>query len=265
MTDKHEANRRYWDADAHNWEELRERDGLWRRCPEHPDTAFEGGALETILSSTGELADRDVCIIGSGDNYAAFALAGLGARVTSTDISEEQLTVAARRAASLGLEIDFVRADAADLHGLPDRGFDLVCSTNGFFVWIADLGRVFSEVHRVLRPGGFYVFYDIHPFQRPWQDQVRPLQMAKPYWETGPYESDGDAQSFEFNWTLADLLNPLTRAGLSLSKIVESTAGDSRFWEGYSYQPGGNASLLDWKVNPRAGLPVWLTVAAQKV
>jgi len=264
MTEAHEANRRYWNAEAPRWEELSDRDGLWRRCPEHPEIAFEGGALETILSSTGELADRDVCIIGSGDNYAAFALAGLGARVTSIDISEEQLTVAARRAASLGLEIDFVRADAADLQGLPDQGFDLVCSTNGFFVWIADLDRVFAEVHRVLRSGGFYVFYDVHPFQRPWQDQERPLQMRKPYWDTGPYEIDGDAQSFEFNWTLADLLNPLARAGLRLSKIVESPAADSRFWEWPSYQPGLRTSLLDWRENPRAGLPVWLTVAAQK-
>ena len=32
-----------------------------------------------------------VCVIGSGDNYAAFALAGLEAAATSTDISEQQL------------------------------------------------------------------------------------------------------------------------------------------------------------------------------
>ena len=41
-------------------------------------------------------------------------------------------------------------------------------------------------------------------------------------------------------------------------------AEDSRFWEDASYLPGTDASLLDWRSNPRAGLPTWLTVAAQK-
>ncbi len=264
MSEIHERNRRYWDALADGWKELRGRDGLWRMCPESPEVAFEGGALDAIKFFTGELVDKDVCVIGSGDNYAAFALAGLGATVTSTDISQEQLAVAADRAASLGLDIDFVRADAAHLQGLPDESFDLVCSTNGFFVWIAEPRRVFTEVYRVLRPGGFYVFYDIHPFLRPWQDQVQPIQMAKPYWDTGPYESSGDTPSVEFNWTLSDLLNPLAQAGLQLREVVESPSEDSRFWEGYSYEAGSRATLLDWTVNPRAGLPVWLTVAAQK-
>ena len=76
------------------------------------------------------------CVIGSGDNYAAFALAGLGAAVTAVDISEEQLNVARERARQLELSMSFVRADAADLSDLPDASFDLVCSTNGFYVWI---------------------------------------------------------------------------------------------------------------------------------
>ena len=44
----------------------------------------------------------------------------------------------------------------------------------------------------------------------------------------------------------------------------EDRARDARFWEDASYLPGADASLLDWRSNPRAGLPVWLTVAAQK-
>ncbi len=67
-------------------------------------------------------------------NYAAFALAGCGARVTSVDISQRQLDVAADRARRLGLHIAFVRADAARLVELAAGTFDIVTSTNGFFV-----------------------------------------------------------------------------------------------------------------------------------
>ncbi len=215
-----------------------------------------------IRAYGGDLTGKAACVIGTGDAYAAFALAGLGARVTATDISQGQLDVARDRAEQLGLDLDFVRADAADLAPLPDDTFDLVCSTNGFFVWIARPDRVFAAVQRVLKPGGVYVFYDIHPFQRPWKDQPQPLQMAKPYWDTGPYTDEDSA--FEFNWTLADLLNPLAGAGLVLRQIAESPAKDPRFWEGHAYEPGLDSGLMDWRRNPRAGLPVWLTICAQK-
>jgi hypothetical protein len=51
---------------------------------------------------------------------------------------------------------------------------------------------------------------------------------------------------------------------LILRRLAESPAKEARFWEGMSYTPGVDKSLLDWRKNPRAGLPVWLTIAAQK-
>ena len=264
MTKIHEANRRLWNNQATTWEERLNRDGRWRRCHKEPELAFEGGALATIREMAGDLRNKQVCVIGSGDNMAAYALSGLGAVVTSTDISEERLKLAASRAETLGVSIDFVRSDAADLGFADDSTFDLVCSTNGFFVWIADLGAVFHEVSRVLKPGGAYVFYDIHPFMRPWKEQVTPIEMAKPYWDVGPFRESAD-ESYEFNWTLADLLNPLVQAGLTLKKVVESPTQDPGFWQGSSDASDINESLLDWKRNPRAGLPVWLTVAASRI
>ena len=265
MNMMHEANRRFWDAQADVWRQLRDQDELWRRCPEQPELAFEGAALDMIRDFLGELHGMNVCVIGSGDNYAAFALAGLGANVTSTDISERQLRVAATRAERLSLEIDFVRADAAGLQTIGANNFDLVCSTNGFFVWIAEPLRVLSEVYRVLKVGGYYVFYDIHPFLRPWNDQIQPIQMEKPYFATGPFKSEQSGQTvYEFHWTLQDILNALVEAGLTLRRVVESPAAGSRFWQDFSYLPGTDESLLDWRKNPRAGLPVWLTVAAEK-
>ncbi len=261
----HETNQHYWDRLSPQWRELRDRDGLWRRCSAEPELAFEGEALTAIRRYVGDLVGKTACVIGSGDAYAAFALAGLGAVVTTTDISQRQLDVAAQRAERLGLDIDFVRADAADLAPLQDNTYDLICSTNGFFVWISQPALVFAAVQRVLKPGGCYIFYDLHPFQRPWADQAHPLQMEKPYWDTGPYvEEDAFGSAVEFNWTLADLLNPLAEAGLMLRQIAESPAKDPRFWEGDAYEPGVDASLMDWRANPRAGLPVWLTVCAQK-
>ena len=265
MDGMHEANRRYWDGLAGEWEQLRDQDERWRRCAQEPSLAFDGAALEMIDEFAGDLAGKQALVIGSGDNLAAFALAGMGAAVTSTDISLGQLAVADKRAIELGLELDFVCCDAAGLAPLTDDRFDLVCSTNGFFVWIANPEGVFSAVHRVLKEGGHYVFYDVHPFLRPWVDQRVPIEMEKPYFDTGPFvEMEPGGSVYEFHWTMGDILSGLVHAGLVLRALAESPAGDSRFWQDHSYLPGTEASLLDWRSNPRAGLPVWLTVAAQK-
>jgi SAM-dependent methyltransferase len=151
------------------------------------------------------------------------------------------------------------------MDGIASDAYDLVCSSNGFFVWIAEPIRVFQQVFRILKPGGFYIFYDIHPFLRPWKDQALPLEMEKPYTASGPFVNHDHAQtSYEFHWRLSDLLNPVLDSGLVLRQIAESPASDARFWEGHSYTAGKAEQLLDWRVNPRAGLPVWLSVAATK-
>lgn len=246
---------------AEDWEERLNRDGLWRRCHREPGLAFEGGALETIREMIGTFDGKQVCVIGSGDNLAAYALAGMGARVTSTDISEERLRLASNRADALGLSMEFVRSDAARMDSLSDSSFDLVCSTNGFFVWIADLFGVSSEVARILKPGGAYVFYDVHPFTRPWKEQVAPVEMKKTYWDSGPFYGC-EEDSYEHHWTLADLLNSLAQAGLVMKNVIESPARDSGYWREGNGTDDTDDSLLDWRVNPRAGLPAWLTVAA---
>jgi SAM-dependent methyltransferase len=267
MSEQHQANRRYWNYLAEEWQRLRDKDQLWKICPSQPEAAFDGRALEMIQRFVGNLAGRQVCVTGSGDNYAAFALGGMGTQVMSVDISEQQLEAAAQRAAYLGLEMQFLCADALELGQHFQTEFDLLCSSNGFFVWIAEPGQFFLAAARILKPGGFYIFYDLHPFQRPWKEP-HSLEMGKSYFESGPFveaeEGRPDLVTYEYHWTLSDLLNSMAEAGLILRQIAESPPRDSRFWQDHSYLPGSDERLLDWKKNPRAGLPTWLTAAAQK-
>jgi ubiquinone/menaquinone biosynthesis C-methylase UbiE len=262
MNDFHEANRKYWDKSAPEWHKLGE--DLWRDCVLDPSLAFEGAAYAMIRQFSGSLQGKKVCIIGSGDNLAAFALSKLGAVVTSTDISEPRLLLAEERAKALNLKIEFLRCDAAALTPLKSNSFDLVCSTNGFFVWISDLAVVFREVCRVLKPGGHYVFYDVHPFQRPWKEQTE-IAVRKPYNKTGPFQSGESGQSvYNYHWTVADILNSLVESGLALKRISEDAAKYSDFWTGKSLRRNDDPALLDWQNNPRAALPVWLSVASIK-
>ena len=59
-------------------------------------------------------------------------------------------------------------------------------------------------------------------------------------------------------------MNPLADEGLVLKRIQERRAGDENYWGGSSFLPCNDKGFLDWKENPRAALPVWLSAALQK-
>ena len=84
-------------------------DQQWRHCPAQPELAFDGEALLMLRRFLGDLHGKLAFVFGRGDNYVAFALVGMGANVTSTDISTRQLKIAEHRAGQLGLVINSSR------------------------------------------------------------------------------------------------------------------------------------------------------------
>ena len=281
MNEMHQANCRRWDLASPHYSARR--DAGWRECLADPSLGFERGSLQLLWQYVGrDLAGKAACVLGSGDNCAVFALAGMGAQVTSVDISQAQLDVAVERAAELGVEVTFVQGDIVSLPMLADDAFDFVCSTNGVLVWITDPAAYYAEVCRILKPGGIFLSYDIHPFQRPWNDPPEPLRMIKPYFDSGPKEwlddpqtgrailaseaspeeREGRLSSFKCHWTTGELLMALLGADLELVHVLEEPDTDPGFW-----LPGAtdeDADLVDWRKNPRVGLPAWLTFVARK-
>ena len=82
------------------------------------------------------------------------------ARVTTVDIDTAMATLAAARVASEGLE-DHVHVSVGDVAlPLADASVDLVTSSFSVHHW-PDAEAGFSEVGRVLRPGGRAIIYDL--------------------------------------------------------------------------------------------------------
>jgi hypothetical protein len=117
----HEANRRRWDAGSASWAFRADTRGIWKKCHIDPSLALHSGGLKWL----DRIAGKRIAVLGSGDNQVVFALAGLGAKVTSIDISEQQLEVARRIAGALGLDVEFLRGDVCE------NAFRLSASTPG--------------------------------------------------------------------------------------------------------------------------------------
>ena len=122
MNNLHEANRAMWNALAEAWRKKADERGTWRKCHRDPSLVLSPAELPFLRHIEG----RDVCVLGSGDNEVVFAIAGMGARVTSVDVSERQLEIARERAGVLGLEVSFMREDVTDLADMQDGSFDVV-------------------------------------------------------------------------------------------------------------------------------------------
>jgi len=94
-----------------------------------------------------------------------------GGRVVGIDMTREMLDKARRGAAEMGVEnIEFVEGEAEQLP-FADATFDVVIS-NGVIDLIPDKDAVFSELHRVLAPGGRIQVADV-TIQRPVSEEGR--------------------------------------------------------------------------------------------
>ena len=253
MNEIHEANRKGWNAASPGWQAKVDAKKVWHRCPAEPGLVLDSRELDAIEAISG----KDACVLGSGDNLVVFALAGLGAHLTSVDISEVQLETAEKRAEELGLDIEFVRADVTDLRGIENDCFDLVYTGGHVAVWVSDLDRYYSEAARILKPGGLFLVNEYHPFRRIWAERPDRLVPEFGYFDRGPHVYDrseevpgaaaGSFPSYEFHWTVADHVSAMIDAGCRLVQIGE--AGEE---------------TKEWESAPLQGLPSSLFIVGQK-
>ena len=249
----HEANRRRWDAGSAIWAHRADTRGIWEKCHRDPSLTLHSAELKWLS----EVSGNNVAVLGSGDNQVVFALAGLGANVTSVDISGQQLDVARIRAAALGLQVDFVRADVTDLSPLQDEKYDLVYTGGHVAVWVSDLRRYYGEAARILKPDGRLIVSEYHPFRRVWKKPASRLEVGANYFDRGPHRSEvapdvlyptlGEFDQFEFHWTIADYICAMLWSGCQLVH-VEEVGDTSESWEGA----------------PVAGLPATLLLVGRR-
>ena len=161
---------------------------------EGPITAADLAPLDQFhtrgLAATIELAEAAqvkphmaVIDIGSGlGGPSRYLAATYGCRVEGIDLSPSFVEAATYLAKRTGLQ-DKVAYQCADALALPyqDKSFDLGW-TQHVAMNIADRSRFYGEIHRVIRPGGRFVIYDVVA------GPAGPIEFPVP-WARGPESS----------------------------------------------------------------------------
>jgi len=129
-----------------------------------PDVAVESFAGVANPFSSRPLASGErVVDVGSGGGFDSFVAAhqvGPTGKVIGVDMTEEMLAKARATVGKLGLNNVEFREGFAEQLPVDDEWADVVIS-NGVINLCADKRATFSEIYRVLRPGGRLQFADI--------------------------------------------------------------------------------------------------------
>jgi len=196
------------------------------------DRVFAGyGELDREGSSAAHLAGllgegSGWCLdVACGTGLHTGGIASTGRRVIGIDLSQDQLRIAARRADAV------VRGDACRLPFVSGSFPAVVCTY--LHTDIEDMRPVFTEVARILRPGGRFVYLGVHPCFRGHFVDVSSSdhRVVWPgYWKTG-WQAKHVQPPSELrkrvgarHVTLSELLGALLHSRLRLVQVDEADA-----------------------------------------
>lgn len=114
-------------------------------------------------------------------------------RIVCIDYSLDMLEHAEERFRESGLEhVKTLQGDVGALP-FPDGQFDVVLSMNGFHVF-PDKEKAYSEVHRVLKPGGLFVACYYVKGQSRISDWLVNTVLSRKGWFTPPFDTTNDVR-----------------------------------------------------------------------
>ena len=204
MTDSERTAAQY-DAMAVEYSEAND-DGVFNSLYERP----------AMLALLGDVAESAVLDLGCGAGQLTGELVERGARVTGADVSPAMIELARSR---VGNRAELVVTDAAKPLPFEPDSFDIVVGSL-MMHYIADWVPVLTDIGRVLRPGGSFVFSTHHPsmdWLRINPDDYFAKKQITETWTKGGAEFD---VTF-WRRPLSAMSREIAEAGFVIDEIVE--------------------------------------------
>lgn len=195
-----EVARRYFESErvVNHYFRNGHRVGLWKS--------------EEILLTRTFAKEAHLLDLGCGTGRIAFGLEKLGyVNVSGADYSESMIQGARTIAEAIGSRVNFFQADARELPWEEESFEGIIFGFNGFFMIPGTAARekALGEIHRVLKPGGYFVFTG---HDRSLPSQASHWNQIASQWQAGTHSKN----SLEFGDVVED-------AGLG-TMYIHSTA-----------------------------------------
>ncbi len=168
-----------------------------------------------LAQAVGLDSSKHVLDVGSGIGGSSRCIAReFGCRVTGIDLTDEYCRVATMLSERIGLDglISYRQGDALNLP-FPDASFDVVWTEHAAMN-IRDKPRLYSEMSRVLKPGGTLAIYDV--LAGPSTPVLFPVPWAR-------------SPEISFLVTPEELRQMLGTAGFKITNWIDTTS-EARTW-----------------------------------
>jgi SAM-dependent methyltransferase len=241
------------------------RDCWSRRCDKHAKEwyrldDFEAGGVtldDLQLSEVGDVAGKSLLHLQCNVGLDTLSWARKGAIVTGMDISGPVIEAARRRASQFGIPARFVCCDVYDLKTALAGQFDVVYTSQGVLCWLNDLNRWAETIAFFLKPSGFLYIMEEHPFSAVLDDNEPCLSRKYPYFHSDEPDHD-EYDTYQWSWSLSDVVNALIRAGLRIEFLHERPF---TFYQRFGYMKTNDGR---WWHIPGCSWPLMFTLRAAK-
>lgn len=216
----HDHNRRVWD------EMVRDKQRFTRPARDEdfadPLKTIDGlGWLGPSIRG-----QRVLCLAAGGGKHGPL-YAAAGAIVTVVDISPAMLELDREVAAERRLALRTVEASMDSLGCFAAGEFDLVVQPVST-CYVPQIGPVYNEVARIVRPGGLYISQHKTPqsLQADVELAAKGYELSEPYYRTGPLPAvvgsrHREEGTLEYLHRWEEILGLLCRAGFVIEDVIE--------------------------------------------
>jgi len=201
-----------------------------RRSKIPTDDVYYGDFIpsEKELRLVGDVKEKQVLEIGCGGGQNSIVLAKQGAIVSGIDLSGKQIAYARVLAKREHVKVDFSVGDMQDLSRFADASFDIVVTAVSL-LYVESLDRTFSEVYRVLKTGGVFIFSEGHPFAEGKLIQHRGKSAytvadyfkRRKIWWVDKLGDGTKVKMFSYHRPLQDYFEALLRRGFLILRFLE--------------------------------------------
>lgn len=164
---------------------------------------------EATVRLLGQLTGKRLLLLGTGRGQVVVACAGAGAKVIGIEPDEALLAATRAHCAAADLRVELFQRDFAELASVRAETVDAVLSVLEL-AGVAELSRVFRQVHRVMRPEAPLVVSLPHPAR----------SIAAGTTSPRPWSTE-DVQGIDHGHSIEDVFTALVRTGFRVDNLLE--------------------------------------------
>lgn len=152
-----------------------------------------------------------------------------GAIATGVDFSDESISLAKKLSKEIHTPATFICSDIYTLPKALDEKFDIVFTSYGILCWLKDIKKWAKLISHFLKKDGTFYIVELHPFTNILSYDFK---LYYEYFKKGPYiddssgtytdwEEDIKGVTYEWSYTLSDVINALIDVGLKIEFVHE--------------------------------------------